>query len=457
MKRTLSIVAAALVEIRYYSAFSSRAFRQQKFSTTQCQASLSLLFNDNQDERINGNKEPKNTASNTNNNNNLLKDSNMTVGFQLHSSISEIASSDWDACVQTDGSPISPFMQHTFLSSLEKSQCVGSNGTSSQSSGWVPRHVSIQINNITQGFAPMYLKFHSLGEFIFDQAWAAASYQNGIDYYPKLLVAVPFTPATGQRILWRSSFLNSQEEKNNVIVNSKATSSSNDQQLPQLLTQLRRSFGQFLRQSATSNNLSSVHINFLTDAEATDLAGPLPVPATSLGGGGERRGASSASSSSPSSRLQRQVASMLEAFNPQPPKNNMDDFIRRTSVQYHWINRNPQNHNKPFVSFDDYLTSCFKSKRRSSIRRERRRVLQDENICIHVLHGRAAIRSVPGLVKRMFEIYQSTIEKMTIFGWGRCGEIGQRCLLVCLLFAVVLTSAFHFTLLLFFSSSSGNT
>lgn len=432
MKRTLYIAAA--LEILHYILYISvslgrtnalflsdriSAFPQhppagyttgtsrQKFQTRSRwpSTSLSLFLNgksndDNKDEGINGN-----------NNSNNMK--NMTVEFQLHSSIFDISANDWDSCVNQDGSPISPFMQHTFLSSLEKSQCVSSQ------SGWVPRHVSIQINNITQGFSPMYLKHHSYGEFIFDQTWAEASYQNGINYYPKLLVAVPFTPATGQRILWRSSFLNSHHQNEGVN-----TKSSNE--LQQLLTQLRRAFGQYLRQLATSNNLSSVHINFLTDAEATDLAGPLNINAglgaSSSPGGGR--------TSSPSSKLQRQVANMLERFNQPPPKNK-DDFIRRTSVQYHWINRNPQNHNKPFVSFDDYLTSCFKSKRRIGIRRERRRVLQEENIRIHVLQGQAAIRSIPGLVPRMFEIYQSTIQKMTLWGWGRCGKEKTACL-ICL-------------------------
>ena len=210
----------------------------------------------------------------------------------------------------------------------------------------------------------------TVGEFIFDSSWADAAYQNKIDYYPKLLVAVPFTPATGARLLWHTSVYTqySCEE----------------------IQQLRQAAVMFLRQIAAANQISSVHINFLTEEEATDLVGPL------LTEGDE-----------PEKGVKQQVKSLLGKFSVK------DDFIRRTSIQYHWTNRNPFNDGKPYESFDEYLI-CFKSKRRINIRRERRKVAE-EGIRIETVRGRE-ILEYPGLMKRMFEIYQSTIQKMY---WGR--------------------------------------
>lgn len=209
-----------------------------------------------------------------------------------------------------------------------------------------------------------------MGEFIFDSSWADAAYQNKIDYYPKLLVAVPFTPATGARILWHGS----------VYANYS----------PVEMQQLRRAAAMFLRQIAVANQMSSVHINFLTNDEATDLVGPLV--------GREQN---------KQTGVKRRVTSLLERFSFK------DDYIRRSSIQYHWTNQNPKSHGKPYQSFDEYL-SCFKSKRRINIRRERRKVA-DAGIRIDTVRGRD-ILEYPGLMKRMFEIYKSTIQKMY---WGR--------------------------------------
>jgi hypothetical protein len=86
-----------------------------------------------------------------------------------------------------------PFMRPEFLDALEqsKSVCV--------ESGWQPIHLSLQSEHGT-GFMPLYLKQHSMGEYVFDHAWANAYHENGLEYYPKLLTAIPFTPSTGLRI-----------------------------------------------------------------------------------------------------------------------------------------------------------------------------------------------------------------------------------------------------------------
>jgi predicted N-acyltransferase len=90
----------------------------------------------------------------------------------------------------------SPFLKLAFLSALEKTQCVGGN------TGWQPQHILIRNHHQELiAFLPAYIKTHSYGEYVFDHSWAHAYDQNDLDYYPKLIIAIPFTPVTGPRIL----------------------------------------------------------------------------------------------------------------------------------------------------------------------------------------------------------------------------------------------------------------
>ncbi|MGF1528739.1 MAG: GNAT family N-acetyltransferase [Candidatus Competibacterales bacterium] len=88
-----------------------------------------------------------------------------------------------------------PFLRHEFLVALERHGCVG------EAVGWVPCHLLCYRDDELVGAAPLYIKYHYLGEFIFDHAWEAAYRRVGLPYYPKLVGAIPFTPATGQRLL----------------------------------------------------------------------------------------------------------------------------------------------------------------------------------------------------------------------------------------------------------------
>ena len=89
-----------------------------------------------------------------------------------------------------------PFVSYAFLHALEASQCVG------RRAGWLPQHLVLEDDrDQVLGVAPCYLKTHSQGEYVFDHAWADAYERAGSDYYPKLQVSVPFTPATGPRLL----------------------------------------------------------------------------------------------------------------------------------------------------------------------------------------------------------------------------------------------------------------
>ncbi len=120
------------------------------------------------------------------------------------SEISEVGAEQWEACanppVATACAPIpkNPFITHAFLHALEES------GSVSARFGWAPHHIIIDDSKGELfGAVPMYLKNHSYGEYVFDHGWANAHERAGGNYYPKLQVSIPFTPATGRRLLAR--------------------------------------------------------------------------------------------------------------------------------------------------------------------------------------------------------------------------------------------------------------
>ncbi len=161
------------------------------------------------------------------------------IEITAHASIAEINPQDWDACANPDAGevPFDPFTTHRFLKALEDSGCVG------PGSGWQPRYLSAKVNDQVIATAPLYAKGHSQGEYIFDHNWAHAYENAGGRYYPKLQIAVPFTPATGRRFLTRDGF--------------EAVGMS--------------ALVQGAVQIAADNELSSIHATFCTQAEA--LAG----------------------------------------------------------------------------------------------------------------------------------------------------------------------------------------
>ncbi len=105
-------------------------------------------------------------------------------------SLAEIKSSDWDGLARKN-----PTASYDFLRAMEVSNCVG-DGT-----GWYPAHIFAHQGNKLIGALPLYIKSHSYGEYVFDWAWADAYQRSGLDYYPKLLCAIPFTPVGGPRLL----------------------------------------------------------------------------------------------------------------------------------------------------------------------------------------------------------------------------------------------------------------
>ncbi|MGH6931198.1 MAG: GNAT family N-acetyltransferase, partial [Dongiaceae bacterium] len=140
--------------------------------------------------------------------------------------IGDIAPAEWDACAGADN----PFVGHAFLKALEDSGSVG------RRTGWQPLYPTIRDSGgALIACAPMYLKGHSNGEYVFDHGWAQAYERAGGKYYPKLLVAVPFTPVPGPRLLAR----------------------------PDAATQsARTTLARGIVEVARRLNLSSLHINF---------------------------------------------------------------------------------------------------------------------------------------------------------------------------------------------------
>ena len=146
------------------------------------------------------------------------------------SSLSNIKSSDWNECVGNDH----PFLQYEFLYALEKSN------SANTKTGWQPYHYIEQENNKIIALSPLYIKNHSFGEYIFDHSWADAYHRYGINYYPKLQSAIPFTPVTGDRIVLNKSVKDKKRKQVQVINN--------------------------IIQEAKKINVSSLHFNFINDA-----------------------------------------------------------------------------------------------------------------------------------------------------------------------------------------------
>ncbi len=154
----------------------------------------------------------------------------------LHDSLSEIAASDWDALAAPEpGRPVDPFTTHRFLSALEAS------GSTGPGTGWQARPLALREGGRLIAVTPLYVKSHSQGEYIFDHGWAEALERAGGRYYPKLQIAVPFTPATGRR------FLGPEDQRE---------------------TLWRAAIG-----IAAQNRLSSLHATFCTAEEAVALTG----------------------------------------------------------------------------------------------------------------------------------------------------------------------------------------
>jgi hypothetical protein len=209
--------------------------------------------------------------------------------------LADVSSTQWNALVRNQN----PFLRYEFLIALERHHCVGNR------TGWLPHHfVCFDENHCLIGATPMYLKDNSYGEFVFDWSWADAHRRCHLPYYPKLVSAIPFTPATGQRLLLAANLSEtSQREAAKMLIS-------------HALEETRR------------QGYSSLHWLFTTDADMQALLS--------------------------------------------------QGLLRRYDCQFHWHNQNYRD----FADFLDTLTS----KRRKAIKRERRRVAE-ENVALQILQG----------------------------------------------------------------------
>jgi len=148
--------------------------------------------------------------------------------------MTEVNAICWNALVQGKD----PFIRHEFLLALEQS------GSVSRETGWQPHHLLVYEQQELIAAMPLYLKSHSQGEYVFDQQWADAYIQSGMDYYPKWLNSIPFTPCQGQRVLIKQGL---------------------DQQT------IIDSCVDFVTQLAQKNNISSLHILFPTHQQTDFL------------------------------------------------------------------------------------------------------------------------------------------------------------------------------------------
>ena len=115
-----------------------------------------------------------------------------------HASPLEVDAAAWNALLTLQSQP-SPFLRHEYLAAMHQS------GSASPTTGWTPRFITIWLGDTLCAACPLYLKDHSYGEFVFDHSWANAYQQHGLPYYPKALIAPPFTPVPGSRLLARNA------------------------------------------------------------------------------------------------------------------------------------------------------------------------------------------------------------------------------------------------------------
>lgn len=207
------------------------------------------------------------------------------------SSIKEIDQNVWNALAIPSEENYNPFISHEFLLLLEES------GSIQPETGWMPYHLILKTDDTIVGVAPSYLKGHSQGEYIFDHHWADAFHRAGGQYFPKLLIASPFTPVPGPRLLCKSE-------------------------------DYQKTFATAIKQLTHEMKLSSAHINFITKGEYKTLKDM--------------------------------------------------SFLMRLGEQFHWKNRG-------YDCFDDFLGELA-SRKRKTIRKERRKALED-GIEIHHING----------------------------------------------------------------------
>ncbi|MBU8895676.1 GNAT family N-acetyltransferase [Corallococcus sp. M34] len=155
-----------------------------------------------------------------------------SLRLRIQAAITDVPAAEWDALLEPDAPP---FVRHAWLAAMEES------GSATQDTGWAPHHLTLWRGPRLVAAAPAYLKFHSMGEYIYDFGWANAAARLGVEYYPKLIVGGPLSPATVPRLLIAPG-----------------------EDVPAL----RRALLEAAVESAKEADCSSVHVLYPTDDEA---------------------------------------------------------------------------------------------------------------------------------------------------------------------------------------------
>jgi len=228
----------------------------------------------------------------------------VTQTLEIRDSLNEVNAASWNA-LTTDNNP---FVQYEFLHGLQASDCLGAD------KGWYPLYFLLWSEPSADNEEPAllaamatYVKTHSYGEFVFDWAWADAYQRSNLDYYPKLICAVPYTPATGPRILVRA-----------------------DQPFKATAQLLARGACQY----AQEQNFSSVHWLFTRPEECQALCGTTERSLPSAIATGENSDDTTAKTGDPTTENESSLG-----------------LLQRIDVQYHW-------RNEGYQSFDDFLAQC---------------------------------------------------------------------------------------------------
>ncbi|WP_307155326.1 GNAT family N-acetyltransferase [Rhodopseudomonas julia] len=168
-----------------------------------------------------------------------MENGSSSINLRVISGLNEIERSAWDRCANPPGTDFNPFLSWDFLEALERAGCATAR------TGWAPRHlIAGDESSEPWGVVPCYLKSHSQGEYVFDYGWADAFERAGGRYYPKIQVSVPFTPATGRRLLVAPG--------------------------PEAEAQ-RQILAAGIAEVTRLHDASSAHVTFLPEAEASEL------------------------------------------------------------------------------------------------------------------------------------------------------------------------------------------
>ena len=151
------------------------------------------------------------------------------INIKVVNSINKFEAKDWDNCNKNGN----VFLSYNFLKLLEDSNSIGGN------TGWKPIYFCLKVDDKITAVVPSFIKYHSQGEFVFDHSWAQAYQSLGLNYYPKLLIASPFSPVTGKRIL--------------------VTPNANDP--------IKKKLFNFIKDFCKEKEISSIHINFFEEHE----------------------------------------------------------------------------------------------------------------------------------------------------------------------------------------------